>query len=244
MKKTIAIAAILGCSALLTACGGSGSDGSAAPAPTVTVTESAAAESSTTSTTSPTSSSETTTSSSETTTTTESESGSRGSRGSGSSGGDPALNSDDFPDLVTWADESPDSSSPHPYEVEVEMKKSEAREAGLKYFHIKVRSDNTTGLLTYPTSDYGEMTFFVDVTGLGDSSQLACSIRVFDAGGARVPDSELSGNYRNRNCAHGGGIIPQTTLGFANPGEYTVVFGARSIGKDPAFVAVPVDVVE
>ncbi len=237
MKKTIAIAAILGCSALLTACGGSGSDGSAAPAPTVTVTESAAAESSTTSTTSPTSSSESTTSTTESTAAGDP----RDSRGSG---GDPALNSDDFPDLVTWADESPDSSSPHPYEVEVEMKKSEAREAGLKYFHIKVRSDNTTGLLTYPTSDYGEMTFFVDVTGLGDSSQLACSIRVFDAGGARVPDSELSGNYRNRNCAHGGGIIPQTTLGFANPGEYTVVFGARSIGKDPAFVAVPVDVVE
>ena len=236
MKKSIATAGALACSALLAGCGAPGD--TPAPAPTVTVTETASSPESAAS------SGEATTSSPESTTSTTESTAAGDPRDSRGSGVDPALNSDDFPDLVTWADESPDSSSPHPYEVEVEMKKSEAREAGLKYFHIKVRSDNTTGLLTYPTSDYGEMTFFVDVTGLGDSSQLACSIRVFDAGGARVPDSELSGNYRNRNCAHGGGIIPQTTLGFANPGEYTVVFGARSIGKDPAFVAVPVDVVE
>lgn len=238
MKKTIATAAILSCSALLTACGGSGSDGSAAPAPTVTVTESAAAESSTTSTTSP-------TSSSETTTTTESESGSRGSRGSGSSG-DSELDSDEFPDNPNYIDDQPSRSQSFASRRNTygETSKSDLSKAGLESWHITFQKTGSVSQLTYPTMDSGKIIFNFEARSKGDDKQLECSVRVFDPNGDRVPDDELDGTYRSMKCGASGATVSATELAIANPGEYTLVFGVRNIGFDPLFMSVPVDIVE
>ena len=242
MKKTIATAAILGCSALLTACGGSGSDGSAAPAPTVTVTESAAAESSTTSTTSPTSSSETTTSSSETTTTTESESGSRGSGGSGNS----ELVSDDFPSEPNYVGDKPSRNQEMPDGglVFEEFTKSELSKAGLSSWTVKISDNDSVSKLTFPTMDSGTMVFRFKAESKGDSNQLTCSLRIFDANQNRVPDDEIDGNYENSRCDGGGFLADENHLGIAEPGEYILVFGVRNAGFDPIFMSIPVDIVE